>query len=203
MRGASRAPDRARRRKAGRQGLRSDSRHWILDPDLQQDRRATRQGLCGVAAGLCPHCDGQCRGPTEAVGGQILRQYRHRGAAGGDADRARAARRRLDLAELPRLSRRVHGQGRPVGAGQGGVQDPQARRHVHGHRPYGEARTRTCRHRNPPPHRSRRPCAGMVEGAGFRFAARARCSKIRPIRSTSRCSTSRSAATPASSPTSS
>ena len=63
--------------KPGRQGLRPDSGQRLLDAHLQQDRRARRQGLCGLAAGLCAHRDGQCRRPAKAVGGQILRQYRH------------------------------------------------------------------------------------------------------------------------------
>ena len=48
---------------------------------FSQDRRAGGQGLCGLAAGLCARRDGQRRGPEEAFGRPLLREYRHRGAA--------------------------------------------------------------------------------------------------------------------------
>ncbi len=148
---------------------------------------------------------GQRRRHAEALRRQILRQYRHGGSAERGADRARAARRRLDLAKLSTIiPTNIWARTRSpnlLNKAVFKILKPGGTYMIIDH--MAKAGARHGRYREAAPDRSgdRPPAASRPRASNSR--AKARCSTIPPIPWTSRCSTRRSAGTPASSPTSS
>ena len=106
------------------------------------------------------------------VGRQILRQYRHGGSADHDAharpSRSTSSGRRRIIHDYP--DEFMGKDAIPRVLNQGGVQDPEARRHLHDHRPYGQAGRGPGRHRDACTGSTRRPSASRSKAAGFSFA---------------------------------
>ena len=169
--------DRARRGEAGRQGARSHSRQRILDPHLQQDRRArtARSMRCGrkpmraMRWAMSPTCK---KLSADKYYGNIVTEVQ--------PTTTLSAPEPLDVVWT---SQNFHdypdeymGKGDPSQLAKDAFKTPQARRHLHDHRPYGEARAGPRRHRHAASHRPGRRSQDRRSAQASSSPARARCS---------------------------